>query len=122
MKWTRSIAEAPATESPGLWVFNTAIQSIGIGRPSKWAAREVKTCDVGKPEPQQMHVWTRAPLNGDSAERGNGVVARSTVPESASIHCSARSVMKKEGQRKGAYKHAISHQRHSLKQSLVHAA
>ena len=32
----------------------------------------------------------------------------------------ARSVMKKEGQRKDAYKQAISHQRHSLKQSLVH--
>jgi hypothetical protein len=55
MKWARIVAESllilglegSRDEKPALWVFNTAIQSMGVRRRSKWAAREVKACDVG---------------------------------------------------------------------------
>jgi hypothetical protein len=44
--------EGSRGEKPTLWVFNTAIQFMGVRRRSKWAAREVKACDVGGPDLQ----------------------------------------------------------------------
>jgi hypothetical protein len=53
--------EGSRDECSTLWVFNAAIQSMEVRRRDKWATREAKACDIGKPDSRQTHVSDSAP-------------------------------------------------------------